>query len=56
MGERSPGRARERDQDQRLTLAEAASVLGLSKDSVRMRVRRGTLRSEKGRTVGCTCS
>lgn len=44
MSERRPGR----DQEQRLTLAEAAEVLGLSKDGVRMRVRRGTLRSEKG--------
>jgi chromosome segregation ATPase len=48
VGERRPGRDRKRDHDQRLTLAEAASVLGLSKDGVRMRVRRGTLRSEKG--------
>ena len=48
MGERRPGRDRERDHDQRLALAEAASVLGLSKDGVRMRLRRGTLRSEKG--------
>ncbi len=39
---------RERDREQRLTLAEAAEVLGVSKDGVRMRVRRGTLRSEKG--------
>ena len=48
MGERRPGRDRERDHDQRLALAEAASVLGLSKDGVRMRLRRGTLRSENG--------
>jgi hypothetical protein len=39
---------RERDQVQRLTLTDAAEVLGISKDAVRMRVRRGTLRSEKG--------
>lgn len=39
---------RERDQVLRLTLAEAAAKLGTSKDAVRMRVRRGTLRSEKG--------
>jgi len=39
---------RERDQEQRLTLAEAAEVLGISKDAVRMRVRRKSLRSEKG--------
>ena len=39
---------RERDREQRLTLAEAAEVLGISKDAVRMRVRRRSLRSEKG--------
>lgn len=39
---------RERDQERRLTLSEAAEILGTSKDAVRMRVRRGTLRSEKG--------
>jgi excisionase family DNA binding protein len=44
VGEHGP----ERDREQWLTLAEAAEVLGLSKDGVRMRVRRGTLRSEKG--------
>jgi hypothetical protein len=38
----------ERDREQRLTLAEASAVLGVSKDAVRMRVRRNTLRSEKG--------
>lgn len=38
----------ERDQEQRLTLAEAAEVLGISKDAVRMRVRRNSLHSEKG--------
>lgn len=38
----------ERDQAQRLTLAEAAEVLGTSKDAVRMRVRRDTLPWEKG--------
>jgi excisionase family DNA binding protein len=43
-GERRSGR----DREQRLTLAEAAQVLGTSKDAVRMRVKRGTLRSEKG--------
>lgn len=48
MGEQRPGRDRERDQERFLTLAEAAEVLGISKDGVRMRVRRGTLRSEKG--------
>jgi len=44
LGEHRPGR----DREQRLTLAEAAEVLGVSKDGVRMRVRRGKLRSEKG--------
>jgi hypothetical protein len=34
--------------ERRVTLAEAAAVLGTSKGAVRMRVRRGTLRSEKG--------
>jgi excisionase family DNA binding protein len=29
-------------------LSEAATLLGVSKDAVRMRVKRGTLRSEKG--------
>jgi excisionase family DNA binding protein len=44
VGEHRPAR----DHEQRLTLAEAAEVLSVSKDAVRMRVRRGTLRSEKG--------
>ena len=39
---------RERDRERRLTLTEAAKILGTTKDAVRMRVRRGTLRSEKG--------
>jgi len=39
---------RERDQERHLTLTEAAEVLGTSKDAVRMRARRGTLRSQKG--------
>ena len=39
---------RERDREQRLTLSEASEILGISKDAVRMRVRRGSLRSEKG--------
>jgi hypothetical protein len=47
VGERRPGRDHERDQD-RVSLAEAAEILGVSKDGVRMRVRRGTLRSVKG--------
>jgi hypothetical protein len=48
LGEHRPGRDQEHDQERLLTLAEAAEVLGLSKDGVRMRVRRGTLRSQKG--------
>ena len=51
MGEHRPGRDREHDHvhdRERLTLAEAAEVLGISKDGVRMRVRRGQLPSEKG--------
>jgi hypothetical protein len=34
--------------ERRVHLSEAASLLGVSKDAVRMRVKRGTLRSEKG--------
>jgi hypothetical protein len=51
LGEHRPGRDREHDHvhdRERLTLAEAAEVLGISKDGVRMRVRRGQLPSEKG--------
>jgi excisionase family DNA binding protein len=35
--------------ERRVHLSEAAELLGVSKDAVRMRVKRGTLRSEKGR-------
>ncbi len=38
----------ERRPEQRVHLSEAAELLGVSKDAVRMRVKRGTLRSEKG--------
>jgi hypothetical protein len=38
----------ERRPERRVHLSEAAELLGVSKDGVRMRVRRGTLRSEKG--------
>jgi hypothetical protein len=38
----------ERRSEQRVHLSEAAALLGVSKDAVRMRVKRGTLRSEKG--------
>ena len=34
--------------ERRVHLSEAAALLGVSKDAVRMRVKRGTLRSEKG--------
>ena|ERR687897_2006840 len=44
MGEPRPGRRPAR----RLTLTEAADALGVSRDAVRMRVRRGSLASEKG--------
>jgi hypothetical protein len=38
----------ERRTERRVHLSEAAVLLGVSKDAVRMRVKRGTLRSEKG--------
>jgi hypothetical protein len=38
----------ERRSERRVHLSEAAELLGVSKDAVRMRVKRGTLRSEKG--------
>ena len=38
----------ERRPERRVHLSEAANLLGVSKDAVRMRVKRGTLRSEKG--------
>jgi hypothetical protein len=38
----------ERRGERRVHLSEAAEILGVSKDAVRMRVKRGTLRSEKG--------
>jgi hypothetical protein len=39
---------REHRSERRVHLSEAAALLGVSKDAVRMRVKRGTLRSEKG--------
>jgi len=39
---------REQRSERRVHLSEAAALLGVSKDAVRMRVKRGTLRSEKG--------
>ncbi len=38
----------ERRSERRVHLSEAAALLDVSKDAVRMRVKRGTLRSEKG--------
>jgi len=38
----------ERRSEHRVHLSEAAALLGVSKDAVRMRVKRGTLPSEKG--------
>ncbi len=38
----------ERRSERRVHLSEAAALLGVSKDAVRMRAKRGTLRSEKG--------
>jgi hypothetical protein len=43
LTERSSGRRDAR----RVTVGEAALLLGISKEAVRMRIRRGTLRSEK---------
>ena len=43
MAERSGERRGERT----VPISEAAAILGISKDAVRMRVKRGTLRSEK---------
>ena len=39
-------RSQQRDA-RRVTVGEAAALLGISKEAVRMRIRRGTLRSEK---------
>jgi hypothetical protein len=44
MGEPRPGSR----PGQRVTMTEAAELLGMSRDAVRMRVRRGSLASEKG--------
>jgi hypothetical protein len=38
----------ERRSERRMHLSEAANLLGVSKDAVRMRVKRGMPRSEKG--------
>lgn len=40
-------RGSQRREARRVTVGEAAQLLGISKDAVRMRIRRGTLRSEK---------
>jgi hypothetical protein len=39
---------RERRPELRVHLSQAAEIMGVSKDAVRMRVKRGTMRSEKG--------
>jgi hypothetical protein len=36
-----------RDLDRALTVADAASALGITQDAVRKRIRRGTIQSEK---------
>ena len=38
----------ERRGERRLSLREAAALLGVSKDALRQRIKRGTLRSDKG--------
>jgi excisionase family DNA binding protein len=40
-------RSSQRRNARRVTVGEAAALLGISKEAVRMRIRRGTLRSEK---------
>src|SRR5215218_11219357 len=40
----------------RVTMREAADLLGVSKEAIRKRVVRGTLPSEMGRTDGGTCT
>jgi excisionase family DNA binding protein len=40
-------RSSQRRASRRVTVGEAAALLGISKEAVRMRIRRGTLRSEK---------
>ena len=47
MTERDGERRGEHSAEVRLTIAEAADLLGISKDAVRMRLEWGTLRSEK---------
>jgi excisionase family DNA binding protein len=47
LTERSGERRSEHRSEVRLTIAEASDLLGISKDAVRMRIKRGTLRSEK---------
>jgi excisionase family DNA binding protein len=47
LTERSSGRRDARRSGARVTVSEAAALLGISKEAVRMRIRRGTLRSEK---------
>jgi excisionase family DNA binding protein len=47
MTERSTERSSQRRDARRVSVGEAAALLGVSKDAVRMRIRRGTLRAEK---------
>ena len=47
MAEQSSEWRGEHRAEVRLTIAEASDLLGISKDAVRMRIKRGTLRSEK---------
>jgi excisionase family DNA binding protein len=47
VGEGHTGPYSNQDPTERLTVAEAADVLGISAEAVRMRIRRGTLRSER---------
>ncbi len=47
MAERNEEWRGEHRAEVRLTIAEASELLGISKDAVRMRIKRGTLRSEK---------
>ena len=46
-GERTRDRTTEPTQTERVTVADAARLMGLSAEAVRMRIKRGTLASEK---------
>jgi hypothetical protein len=47
VGERRTGRYNAPDQTDRMTVPEAAAALGITAEAVRMRIKRGTLRSER---------